>query len=73
MKLWSSDSDPDKYGCSGYGIRLDARSRFLWAYVSWGKKFIIFGIDNSPSLPVDNKKIYPTQRLDNFTVRAEVK
>ena len=25
----SKNSDPDKYGSSGYGIRLDARSRFL--------------------------------------------
>ena len=69
----SKNSDPDKYGSSGYGTRKDARSRFLWEDVSWGKKFIIFGIDNSPSLHVDNKKIYPTQRLGNFTVRAEVK
>ena len=28
LKL-NKDSDPDKYQSSGYGIRLDARSRFL--------------------------------------------
>ena len=72
LKL-NKNSDPDKYRSSGYGIRLDARSRFLWADVSWGKNFITFRVDNGSSLHVDNKKIYPMQRLGNVKIIAEVK
>ena len=51
------NADPDKYGYSGYGIGFDARSQFSWADVCWGKNIFIFGVDNSSSVHVDNKKM----------------
>ena len=79
MKL-TKNADPDKYGYSGYGIGFDARSQFLWSCSEWGKKVVIFGVDNSSSVPVDNKKKdilvldkVLTHGLGDTAVRAEAK
>ena len=40
-----SDVDPNKYGCSGYGIRFDAGSQFSLPIGKWGKK-CYFGVGN---------------------------
>ena len=48
--------DPDKRECSGYGIRFDACSQFLFSNDEQGKNVVIFGVDNSSSTHTDNKK-----------------
>ena len=55
MKL-TKNVDPDKYGYSGYGTGFDACLQFLWSCSEWGKHAVIFGVDNSSSAHVDNKK-----------------
>ena len=51
------NADPDKYLYSGYGNRFDSRSDFsLTDDGSVGKNFIIFGVDMSLSVHIDNKK-----------------
>ena len=35
---------------------LDSRSFFSFSNCGWGKNFAIFGIDNSSSVHIDNKK-----------------
>ena len=68
--------DIDKYRYSGYGIRFDRKSSFFPGG-GFGQIVIIFGVDMSSSVHVDNKKkdilIYgkgPTQRLEH-TLTAE--
>ena len=46
---------PDKYAYCGYGIGFDTRSEFSLPDGSFGKN-VIFGVDNSSSVHVDNKK-----------------
>ena len=72
--------DPDKFGYRGYGIGLNARSQFSLPDGSWGKNVIIFRVDNSSSVHVDNKKNHilvlgegPAQRLDDTEITAEAK
>ena len=48
------NADPDKYVYSGYGIEL--RSEFLLPDCSLGKNVIIFGVDVSSSVHIDNKE-----------------
>ena len=55
MKL-TKNADPDKYGYKDYGIGFDACSQFSFPDGSWGKDVIIFGVDNSFSVHVDNNK-----------------
>ena len=50
--------DPDKYSYSGYGISSDIQGNFSLPSGGFGKNIIIFGADTSPSVYVDNKKIY---------------
>ena len=54
MKL-TKNVDPDKYRYSGYCAGFDARSQLSWSDGSWGKNAVIFGVDNSYSVHVDNK------------------
>ena len=77
-KLAKSD-DWDKYIFSGYGIGFDSHSEISLLDGSVGKNVIIFGVDMSSSVHIDNKKkdtlivgIGPKQRLDNITLTAEV-
>ena len=59
--LWAvkltKNAEPDKYSYSTYGIGFDSRSVFT-ILNSYGKKVIIFGIDNSSLVHVDNEKNY---------------
>ena len=72
------NADPDKYKYSGYGIGFDLRSEFSLPDGSMGKNVIIFGVDMSSSVRIDDKKNDTsilgkgsTQRLDNTTLTAE--
>ena len=63
----TKNTDPDKYAHSGYSIGFDAKS-----------VFIIFGVDNSFSVIIDNKNknilVFgegPLHDLDNSTTTAE--
>ena len=71
-------ADSDKYVYTCYGIGFDLRSEFSLPDGSVGKNVIIFGVDMSSSVHIDNKKKYilifcknPTQGLDDTTLNAE--
>ena len=49
------NADPDKYEYSGYEIGFDSCSQFLWADRNNEKNVIIFGVDNSSSVHIDNR------------------
>ena len=70
-------ADPDKYSYLGYDIGFDSRSLFSFPNFDWGKN-VIFGVGNSSSTHIDNKKKDililgkgPTQGLDDTTIAAE--
>ena len=77
------NADIDKYKYSGYDILLigfDRRVRFSFRGSEFGKDVIIFGVDMSSSVHVDNKKkdililgVGPTQALDGSTLTVEKK
>ena len=76
----TNNADPDKYKYTGYGIRFDSRSDFLFTDGSYGKIYIIFGVDISSSVDAVNigKDLWilsegPTQGLDDMTSTAEAK
>ena len=46
----------DKYGYSGYGIGFDRRGSFSFPGGGFGGNVIVFGVDMSSSVRVDNKK-----------------
>ena len=48
--------DIDKYGYSGYGIRFDRRSSFSIPRGECAQNVLIFGVDMSSSVHIDNKK-----------------
>ena len=75
----TENADIDKYKYSGYGIGFDRRGTFLVGN-GFGCNVIIFGVDMSSSVHVDNKKKDililgegPTQGLDGTTLTAEKK
>ena len=45
----TKNTNPDKYGYSGYGNGFDARSQFLWSDSTWGKNVMFLGVNNSSS------------------------
>ena len=49
------NNNSDKYSYSGYGIRFDPGLLFSLPDFDLGKK-IIFGVGNSSSVHIDNKK-----------------
>ena len=49
-----SNVDLYKYKYTSYGIGFDSRSEFLFTDRSYGKNVIIFGVDVSSSVHVDN-------------------
>ena len=70
--------DLDKYGYSGYDIGFDSSIEFSLFDGSVGKNIIIFGVDMSSSVHINNKRNYililgksPTQRLDDTTLTTE--
>ena len=50
------NSDIDKYGYSGYGIRFDRRGSVLFPDGGYGQNVLIFGVDTIFSAQIDNKK-----------------
>ena len=52
----TKNSDPDKYSYSGYGIGFDSQSQFLISNFDFGENVIVFGIGNSLSKHIDNRK-----------------
>ena len=69
---------PDKYVHIGYGIGFDSRSEFSLSDGSVDKNVIIFGVDMSSSVQIDNKKknililgIGSTQGLGDTTLTGE--
>ena len=46
----------DKYGYSGYGIEFDRKGSFSFPSGGYGQNVIIFGVDMSSSIHIDNKK-----------------
>ena len=78
------NTDPYKYSYSGYGNGFDSHSIFSLPNFDWGKNVI--GVNISFSVDVDNIYIniyviyiyinfgeWPTQRLDNTALTAEIK
>ena len=71
------NADIDKYGYSCYGIGFDRRSSFPFPGGRFGQNVLIFGVDMSSSVHIDNKKKDilvlgkgPTQGLEH-TLTAE--
>ena len=67
----TKNADIDKYRYSGYGIKFDRETSFLFGN-DFGKNVIIFGVDMSSSTKIDNRNKYililgkgPTQRLES--------
>ena len=55
----SKNANPGKYSYSWYGIGFDAPSSFLLSVGGgFGKKVIIFAVENSSSAHADNRKKY---------------
>ena len=52
----TKNADPDKYSYTGYGIGFDARGHHSLPDGSVGKIDIIFGVDMSSSVHIDNKE-----------------
>ena len=76
----SKNADPDKCSYSEYGIEFDSCSLFSPPNLDWSKNAIIFGVENSSSVHIANKKIDivvigrgPTQGLDDTTIKSEAK
>ena len=46
----------DRYGYSGYGIGFDRKGSFSFSGRGYGQNVVIFGVDMSSSLHIDNKK-----------------
>ena len=74
----AKNADPDKYVYRGYGTGFDSRSEFSLPDGSMGKNIIIFGVDMSSSLRIDNKGkdilifgIGLTQGLNDIKLAAE--
>ena len=72
------NADPDKYKYSGYSIGFDSRSEFSLPDGSMGKNAIIFRINMSSSVHIDNKTKDilllgkgPAQGLDDTTLTTE--
>ena len=74
----AKNANPDKYVYSGYGIGFDSRSESLLPDGSIVKNVIIFGVDMSWSVHIDNEGndilvlgIGPTQGLDDTMLAVE--
>ena len=52
----TKNTDVDKYKYSGYGIGFDGKGVFTHPTGSFGNNAIIFGVDMSSSVHIDNKK-----------------
>ena len=68
----------DRYGYSGYRIGFDRKGCFSFSGSGYGQNILIFGVDMSSFIHIDNKKRYilvlgcgPTQRLEH-ALTAEI-
>ena len=68
----TKNKDIEKYGYSGYGIEFDRRGSFSFPGGGFGQNVIIFGVDVSSSIHIDNKGkdililgVGPTQGLQH--------
>ena len=52
----NKNADIDKYRYSGYGIGFDRKSSFSFLVSGFGQNIIIFAVDMSSSVHVDNQK-----------------
>ena len=52
----TKNADIDKYKYSGYGIGFDRRSSFSFPGGGVGQNAILFGVDMSSSIKIDNEK-----------------
>ena len=52
----TKNADLDKYGYNGYGIEFDARSQLSLSGDEWDKNVVIFGVDSSLLVHVDNRE-----------------
>ena len=65
----TKNADIEKY--SGYGIEFDRRSSFSFPGGGFGQNIIIFGVDMSSSIHIDNKKRHiNTRNRSNTRTRA---
>ena len=78
--LLTKNADPDKYKYSGYDVRFDSHSEFLFIDWSMERNVIIFRAETSSPVYVDdkNKDILilsagPTQGLDDSTLTLYAK
>ena len=88
FKLWfcfkglliciSKNADSDKYVHCGYVVGFNSHEEFSLFDGSKGENVIIFGVDMSSSVHIDNKKkdmlirsIGPTQESDDITLSAK--
>ena len=74
----TKNTDVDKYKYSGYGIGFDGKGVFTHPTGSFGNNAIIFGVDMSLSVHIDNKEEYilifgkgPTEGLGEDSLTAE--
>ena len=74
----NENANLDQYECSGYSIGFDARVVFRYQMIEDLENVLIFGVDMSSSLHIDNKKKDiliigkgPKDRLDDTTLTAE--
>ena len=60
----------DKYEYSGYGIGFDRKGSFSFSGGGYGQNVIIFGVDMSSSIHIDNKKRHiNTRKRSNARAR----
>ena len=52
--MLNENTDPDKYSYSGYGIGFVSCSVFSYPGLAWGKDVVIFGLEISSSVHIDN-------------------
>ena len=75
----TKNANPNKYSYSEYGIEFDSGSVFSITNFDWGKNYIIFGVDMSSSVDVNNKNKdililgkRQTKGLDSTSLTAEM-
>ena len=75
----NNNVDIEKYEYSGYGIRFDRRSTFSFPGGGFGQNVMIFGVDMSSSVYVNNKNKYililgkgPAQGLEHTLTAAKM-
>ena len=75
----TKNKDIEKYGYSGYGTGFDRRGRFSFPGGGFGQNVIIFGVDMSSSIQIDNKRkdililgVGPTQGLEHTLTPEEM-